>query len=106
MKTAWSLVLSVIVVMLAAPVFAADYGVQVPYRADGAEGMIISRTDWSPDGTWIVFGTGDIWMVSVEDGETINLTEGIDFDTEVDTVDSSCSFPCFTPGGKKSSLRI
>jgi len=48
---------------------------------------------WSPDGRWIAFGSTDedIWIKSVETGETIQLTSGPDVDT----------YPTWSPDGKE-----
>lgn len=49
----------------------------------------IWKTDWSPDGTKIVFGIGsDIWMIGIDDGVPVNLTEAID---------NPCYCPVFAP---------
>jgi len=47
------------------------------------------KTDWSPDGTKIVFGfESDIWMIDSGGGVAVNLTENID---------NKCYCPVFSP---------
>ena len=47
------------------------------------------KTDWSPDGKYIAFAAqSELYMVVVETGEVIDLTENIE---------DSCTFPIFSP---------
>lgn len=42
---------------------------EIDTRVDQGSGY-----DWSPDGSLLAYGTGDIWVLDVATGETVNLT--------------------------------
>lgn len=112
MKTVTAFMLFVGIIVITVPVFAQDFGTQVPFELNGTENVSFYRADWSPDGEWIAVNTGmpgtaiiggeqrnisiaDIMLLSLESGEIINLT---------DDIDGQCMYPRFTHDSQKISF--
>ena len=98
MKTVTVFMLLALILVMAVPIRAQDFGTQIPLAFPGGVTKSLWKTDWSPDGNWIAFtrnmDDGDyhqnVWIVSASDGTKNNLTVDIE---------DNCSDPIFTQYG-------